>query len=248
VPAPVAEPTPEVEGVAFRPLEFTSGFAFLKLQLGPTMGVPIETEYTLPDTCDTVQRTTTGLAYWRCDTNTLSFAADPDGLVHWAWLDRLVMWRGEGADPPEDAVTVASVPSLLDLPIGSCVVPGPMPSAACTLDGGAVLPGYIIASGQTNAYRFDLAESDMLVVADLLDLPADYDLYLVDGAGGVVAESLQEGPAAEEVQAWLAAGTYYLYVHSDPGRAFDPLHPYTLQLSISPASLTTAAPPAPETP
>jgi hypothetical protein len=71
------------------------GFAQLKAQLGEPMGNPLENEHGNPDNCDTQQQTSTGLAYWRCSTGLVTFAAAPDGLHHWALVDgRLVEWTG----------------------------------------------------------------------------------------------------------------------------------------------------------
>jgi hypothetical protein len=80
---------------------FVLGFAQLKSALGDVMGSPIENEHGNPDNCDTQQTTTTGLAYWRCSNNLLTFAALPDGLHHWALVDgRVVEWTGASPEPP----------------------------------------------------------------------------------------------------------------------------------------------------
>jgi hypothetical protein len=244
-PAPPAAPAaPDTTTSA--PPEFQLGFAFLKQQLGPTMGDPLEPEHGSDNSCDTEQRTTTGLAYFLCSTNTLGFAADPDGLEHWAWVDplgQLVNWRGGSPDPPTDAQVVspaAPTGAVLD---DGCGTPDNAGATMCRLFDGIPLTGYITTSGQSNTYRFDISASSDHVTADLRQLPADYDLYLADANGVVLAQSVQEGTTPEEVDTILAPGTYYLFVHSDPGRPFDPQDPYTLQLSITPAAAT-----APETP
>ena len=80
---------------------FVLGFASLSAALGDTMGAPVENEHGTPNGCDTQQLTTTGLAYWRCDTNTMTFAANPDGLHHWALVNgQIVEWQGPSPDPP----------------------------------------------------------------------------------------------------------------------------------------------------
>jgi hypothetical protein len=90
-PPPPPEPTPG----------FVLGFADLRTQLGDVMGNPVEAEHGNPDNCDTQQLTTTGLAFWRCSTNIMTFAAFPDGLHHWALVDgQVVEWIGPSADPP----------------------------------------------------------------------------------------------------------------------------------------------------
>jgi hypothetical protein len=238
IPAP-ALPGPVVptDANGGSPPEFVLGFAFLKQQLGPTMGTPLEAEHGVTDSCDTQQLTSTGLAYWRCSTNTMTFAADPDGLVHWAWLDQLVTWRGEAADPPADAVAVASSATTLRPLDDACIS-----ANACTLANGVSMDGYIESSGQSNAYRFDVAGPSMHVTADLTNLPADYDLYLVDAAGAALEQSIHEDVAPEEIDTMLGPGTYYLFVHSDPGRPFDGDNPYTLHLSVLPANAAAALP------
>jgi hypothetical protein len=92
----VPTPAPTVVGPSF-----LSGFTQLKGSLGDVMGDPIENEHTMPDSCDTQQHTTTGLAYWRCSTNTPSFVAYPDGVRHWALVaGQVVQWVGPSEDPP----------------------------------------------------------------------------------------------------------------------------------------------------
>jgi hypothetical protein len=79
------------------------GFADLRARLGDVMGDAVENEHSTPDpaSCDTQQLTTTGLAFWRCSTNAMTFAAFPDGLHHWALIDdQIVEWVGPSADPP----------------------------------------------------------------------------------------------------------------------------------------------------
>jgi hypothetical protein len=78
--------------------EFRLGFALLKEQLGPLMGEPAECEHLDRARGDTLQRTSTGLAYYRPATNTPAFT---DGYRHWAWTaDGLVAWEGAAISPP----------------------------------------------------------------------------------------------------------------------------------------------------
>jgi hypothetical protein len=213
--------------------DFGPPFDFLKTQLGPTMGSALEEVETVPDSCDTQQRTSTGLAYWRCSTNVVAFAADPDGLSHWAWLDNaLVSWTSDSPDPPPDALVVAPAAAAAPSDDQVCVVPDTNLVTACPISDGMVVPGYIEASGQTNSYRFEVGNQIMSVTADLTNLPADYDLYLADATGAILGESVNEGTTPEEIQSMLGPGTYYVFVHSDPARAFDSADPYTLQLSV----------------
>ncbi len=84
---------------------FVLGFASLEQQVGAPMGEPIECEHA-DSGGDAEQRTTTGLAYYRSDTNTTAFT---DGWHHWAATSNgLVRWEGEASDPPPDAEVVAA--------------------------------------------------------------------------------------------------------------------------------------------
>jgi hypothetical protein len=209
------------------------GFAFLHQQLGAIMGDPVQNEQTNLDSCDTQQKTTTGIAYWRCATGILSFVADPDGLHHWAWVDgQLVEWTGPSADPPAAS---EAAPSSVDLtaPWPACVEPNDGPDSACVLLDGMSLSGFIRETSGTRAYRVDIVDPTAHLLAALTDLPADYDLYLADPAGDVLAQSVQEGTTPEFLDLTVPTGTYYVYVHVDPGRDFDPEGPFWLHLSLA---------------
>jgi hypothetical protein len=96
---------------------FVFGFASLSAQLGSAMGVPIECEHPNNVNGDTLQKTSTGLAYWRKSTNTPTFT---DGYRHWAITAAgLISWLGDSPDPP----TLASVPPRTLAP----PVPSPAP-------------------------------------------------------------------------------------------------------------------------
>lgn len=83
--------------------EFVLGFAQLKERLGATMGAPLECEHGDPNgTGDTLQQTSTGLAYYRQKTGAVMFT---DGWNHWALVGtQLVEWEGESVDPPPGLV------------------------------------------------------------------------------------------------------------------------------------------------
>ncbi len=85
--------------------EFVFGFAHLKTLLGDKMGDPIECEHANPENGDTLQSTTTGLAFYRKSTNTPTFT---NGWDHWAWTaEGLVYWTGSAVDPPGSAAPVS---------------------------------------------------------------------------------------------------------------------------------------------
>jgi hypothetical protein len=88
---------------------FLSGFASLQTNLGSSMGEPTECEHVDPVSGDTFQRTTTGLALYRRDTNTPMFT---NGREHWALTsDGLVHWSGwHGSAAPREV----AAPRLVD--------------------------------------------------------------------------------------------------------------------------------------
>lgn len=85
---------------AGQPPTFVGGFALLREALGATMGDPVECEGGDPVSGDAFQRTTTGLAVYRADTNTAMFTT---GREHWALTDTGVAhwtgWHGSAAPP-----------------------------------------------------------------------------------------------------------------------------------------------------
>ncbi len=88
----VAPPAVGAQGAPFcppgQPPYFVHGFEALKQRLGPTMGEPLECEHVNPDNGDTIQHTTTGLAYYRASINTPIFT---DGQTHWALANNQVL-------------------------------------------------------------------------------------------------------------------------------------------------------------
>jgi hypothetical protein len=225
-PPPPPSPPPPVEIAPSGP-SFLLGFAVLKSQLGDIMGDPIEDEHGDDGTCDTQQLTTTGVAYFRCATGFVSFSAAPDGLQHWAWLgDRLVGWGGESADPPAELAD----PGLLR---AECLAGTAPADVTCIIADAMTLPGFIRETGGTTKYTFGVDMPEAHVVASLTDLPADYDLYLADGGGQLLGQSVHDGTVPETIDLELPNGTYFLYVHVDPSRDFDPNVPFTLNLGVT---------------
>ena len=107
VPMATPAPTPvpplaSVDSATYCPAgqspRFTGGFAALQDQLGDTMGQPLECEHPDSASGDTLQRTTTGLAFYRKSSNTPTFT---DGSTHWALTpDGAQTWTGDSIDPP----------------------------------------------------------------------------------------------------------------------------------------------------
>jgi hypothetical protein len=129
--------------------QFVFGFADLKAQLGEAMGSAVSCEYADPNgTGDTLQDTSTGLAFWRKSTNVPTFT---DGATHWALTDSgLVTWTGASIDPPQVAVAPPSPPAPVPVnPPPAPVAPASPPtSGSCgatpnpwgyTFCGGAVI-------------------------------------------------------------------------------------------------------------
>ena len=88
---------------------FAAGFAVLQEAIGATMGDPVECERGDLASGDTFQRTTTGLAVYRADTNTAMFTTGRD---HWAFTEQGVAhwtgWHGSAAPPGVAAARTGS--------------------------------------------------------------------------------------------------------------------------------------------
>jgi hypothetical protein len=92
--------------------QYAGGFAELKSQLADWQGDPITCEFADPNgSGDILQRTTTGLAFWRKSTNTPTFT---NGIDHWALTAArgLVYWNGSNVDPPAEALPGTPHPCL----------------------------------------------------------------------------------------------------------------------------------------
>lgn len=86
--------------------QFLFGIGELRERLGPTMGAPIECEHVNPENGDTIQNTTTGLAYYRPEINTPMFT---DGQTHWALSqNQVIMWRNGSVVPPRPTAAESS--------------------------------------------------------------------------------------------------------------------------------------------
>jgi hypothetical protein len=109
--ASVVTPTSALaQGAAYcppgQPAQFLFGIAELQQRLGPTMGVPLECEHVNPENGDTIQHTTTGLAYYRPSINTPMFT---DGQTHWALSNnQMLMWRSTSVEPPQPTAAESS--------------------------------------------------------------------------------------------------------------------------------------------
>jgi hypothetical protein len=124
-----AQPAPHCGSID--PPIYVFGFAHLKSLLGATMGDPASCEYADPNgTGDTLQETTSGLAFWRKSTNTPTFT---DGNTHWGLTaGGLITWSGASIDPPS---VVGASPYWTPPPrskTSGCAMSNGLPDAGCT--------------------------------------------------------------------------------------------------------------------
>jgi hypothetical protein len=82
--------------------QYSFGFLALRERMGELMGEPVSCEYADPNgSGDTLQDTSTGLAFWRKSSNLPTFT---DGTAHWALSsDGVITWTQPTADPPDVA-------------------------------------------------------------------------------------------------------------------------------------------------
>ena len=136
--APVAYAAPHCP--AGHAPSFVLGFAALKQRLGDTMGEPLECEHVHTPSGDTHQQTTTGLAYYRPDTNRAIFT---DGWLHWTLNDGvLVSWSGPSPDPPSGGVTAGAVLTPDDVLTPEDALPHGEAAATEAID----LPGRVVGT------------------------------------------------------------------------------------------------------
>jgi hypothetical protein len=243
VESAVAAPDPAL--MVVDALQFGVEFDGLRAAPGLELGDPLTGEEPVADdaddACDLRQLTTTGMAYWRCSSATANFVAN-DGLHHWALLDgQFVEWVAPTIDPPLGAMPAELLP-LVNL---VCLGPNESQQDACIVADGTTTEGFIEDPGASSVYAFQVDVPLTQVHVDLTDLPADYDLYLIDGSGKLLAQSVQEDTQPEAIDAPLTSGAYLLYVHSDPGRAVDPENPFVLHLDMRLFATDTADQPVP---
>lgn len=143
--------------------------------------------------------------------------------------------------------TVLALAMLASTSVGTvradaCAEPNEAPAAACDLPADTPVAGALESSGDVDAYRFVVTAARTVGRLDLTGLPADYDLYLADGDGHLIGQSVREGTADEFLELTLQPGTYFAYVQADPARVVDPSNPYTLKLRLSPPTGSASSP------
>ncbi len=107
----------------------------------------------------------------------------------------------------------------------------------------AAIRAVIGVPGDVDLYRIELTAPTTLII-DLADLAHDYDLYLLDAAGEVLAFSYEWSTTPEHITYPALAGIFYIEVHGFDG-VYDDLLCYLLtvrtdQLSLCPAPLDLA--------
>ncbi len=112
---------------------FVFGFATLKEEVGEAMGEPLECEHANPGNGDALQRTTTGLAFYRRSTNTPTFT---NGSEHWALTpEGVVYWVGEAIDPPGVIVPTPTPRPLTPTPVPTATPTQVPPTAVPSVPG-----------------------------------------------------------------------------------------------------------------
>ncbi|MBV9325640.1 MAG: hypothetical protein JO352_17860 [Chloroflexi bacterium] len=102
-----AQPAAGFCGIAETP-HFDAVLAELADELGDVMGEPVECAHANPDNGDLLQRTTTGLAYYRA---ALEIPVFTDGAEHWALTDTGIDdWTSIDVDPPGVTTPAATRP------------------------------------------------------------------------------------------------------------------------------------------
>src|SRR6266498_943004 len=162
---------------------FVFGFAELSAQLGPLMGEPIECEHQNSTNGDTLQATTTGLAFYRKSTNTATFT---DGTDHWALTDQgLVSWTGSSIDPPGVSAVAQALyrgdPRRLALTIDDFGPGWLVMSSERYLSDGLYFATYTRADNPRVAYDMTVKISPDLAAAD-----AFWNLNMATRIGGYV--------------------------------------------------------------
>lgn len=127
---------------------FHFGFATLGQMSDAPMGVALECEHANPANGDTLQKTSTGLAFYRKSTNTPTFT---DGFNHWALTSAGVLtWVGANIDPPVAVTTpppsAAPQPPTPANPARPAVVDVPAFTSIAQCELWLKLNGYLLGS------------------------------------------------------------------------------------------------------
>ena len=224
----LAAPTPNVPREAHpyclpgQVPSFGFGFASLKAQLGPLMGEPVECEHRGGRDGDALQRTTTGLAFWREATNVPTFT---DGERHWGLTPAgMVYWEGSSIDPPgmaapPEAATEPRVEAVVSrvvdgssldahiagnrTAVGYLGVETPAPNRPCgreALERNRELAGSRVLLADDPAHQFDEI-GRRLYYAYTEDGRSIDEILVREGLGRAVRVDAGRGPALAAAQA-----------------------------------------------
>jgi hypothetical protein len=173
-----------------QPAAFVFGIASLRDRLGATMGTPLECEHRDAQSGDTIQHTSTGLAYYRPSMNTAMFT---DGATHWALTSSTVVrWQGDSVTPPQPTDAEAAYLQAIS----------PLRSRVGTLQ-------RRLNTARQQVERAQAASQDPAALRSLVDdLRTARDAYVAErGAGrlskyhAMMVVSLNEGMGAAELLA-----------------------------------------------
>ena len=112
-------------------------------------------------------------------------------------------------------------------------------SGAATIPFNTNVTGLISPSGDKDNYKFVITTPGSITVT-LTNLPADYDLKLLNSAGTQVAISQRNNRSNETINYTAAAGTYYAQVYGYRG-ANSATSCYTLKVQLGTATRSSAA-------
>jgi hypothetical protein len=99
--------------------------------------------------------------------------------------------------------------------------------------------GTISVSGDKDFYRFTITTGGTINIT-LANVPADYDIVLINSSNTAIAQSRNTGTANESISTIAAAGDYAVRVIAKGG-AFDAANCYVLKATTGSASLGIAA-------
>ncbi|HEV8271777.1 MAG TPA: zinc-dependent metalloprotease family protein [Chitinophagaceae bacterium] len=183
---------------------------------------------------DVDYKTNAASTWTNAATATTATAVDLSGLA----AGTLYNWRvrancsGGAGNYVQANFTTASVP---------VTCPGPYDvSTNGNTAGAATIPlntdvnGLINPSGDNDYYKFIITNGGTITLT-LTTLPTNYQLSLLNSAGGVIQLSTSGGSNSETINASVAAGTYYARVYPFKNNFWDANNCYTLRVQTGTA-------------
>lgn len=105
-----------------------------------------------------------------------------------------------------------------------------MSAAAGVLANGTTYSSYIYSSSDLDYYYFN-ATAGRTITVSLTNLPKDYDVYLINSAGTIVARSENGSTTSESISYYTStSGKYYVKVSGYAG-AYSTTTPYKLRVT-----------------